>query len=851
MFLSYAIIYIFAIQDFSIIELKNMRTGIVFDLVFFLTLLIGLSSVDAKDLSFNNFIVSGRNSKLKTSAEMKLKAAEMQHLLMKSRDVVLNDFPVSPEIKGTALLTRKRNVIDANTNISIAGFNGDRKSDIPLISVFTGSLKENPEAKVFLFLSGNFFISSVSFPDGSAYVIAPEKKNDGSFILNRSSDFASSLENFKCLADEKKLIQNIENQGKTSGILSNDLLQAEIAIETDSEFYKNTGSDTNKAKLYILALISLVSHYYELETDICFYVNWLKIWTDSPADPYGVKGDAYALPDKVREYWKNNYSEVKRDFFHVVTSIGYGGGGFGYYDALCGKNGDYGFSVSSVQGYHNLPTYAFTYDVYILAHEMGHNFNSPHSHNCYWGAPLDTCVTGEAIEGKCLDSSVTARPNPGSIMSYCGGINNEKGLGWQVRMTFLPPVINLIRQTAEKAKCITEPPAQMISLMSPHGQEQYNAGDIVKISWKSAWVDVLALEYSADGGKSWFEIVQNYPAANEFYEWKMPNICSSRMLVRAYDFVSPEYADTTKLTFKVSMEDSTGLVAYYPFNKNSNDEQICHRFDAANNGALLTNDRASFDVSAYYFDGSSYLSVPSFDARFDELTISLWFFAEDAGAKRNFIGTNWEEGWSFETYYWGQVGAAYYLDGAGAPTQLWAGSPELNKWHHFAFTFDGTYARIFVDGIKTGEQSDGKTHKLNPFENTPLYIGSRKNDDFFKGKLDDIKIFKRALNANEIVLLSKENVPYDVEDNTDLTKKISAISPNPSSGIFDFTLSARFVSHTSITFYNQLGEKMLEYRNVTPESKLQIDMSMFPAGVYYYIIKCSELTESAAFILIK
>ena len=75
--------------------------------------------------------------------------------------------------------------------------------------------------------------------------------------------------------------------------------------------------------------------------------NWL---LDSPADPYNSQGNGVTLADSVKAYWKANYQNVKRDLAYVMTSfISYGGGGYGYYNALCGGNGDYSYSASSVQ----------------------------------------------------------------------------------------------------------------------------------------------------------------------------------------------------------------------------------------------------------------------------------------------------------------------------------------------------------------------------------------------------------------------------------------------------------------------------------------------------------------------
>lgn len=50
--------------------------------------------------------------------------------------------------------------------------------------------------------------------------------------------------------------------------------------------------------------------------------------------------------------------------------------------------------------------------------------------------------------------------------------------------------------------------------------------------------------------------------------------------------------------------ESTGLVAYYPFNGNANDESG-NNLNLTNNGATLTTDRFGNPNKAYYFDGAS------------------------------------------------------------------------------------------------------------------------------------------------------------------------------------------------------------------------------------------------------
>src|SRR4051794_11322695 len=73
---------------------------------------------------------------------------------------------------------------------------------------------------------------------------------------------------------------------------------------------------------------------------------------------------------------------------------------------------------------------------------------------------------------------------------------------------------------------------------------------------------------------------------------------------------------------------NNGLIAYYPFNGNANDESGTSN-NAGVNGATLSNDRFAEANQAYSFDGTKdFLSAPS-SASLDLATngtISLWMY---------------------------------------------------------------------------------------------------------------------------------------------------------------------------------------------------------------------------------
>ncbi|MFA6571997.1 MAG: M12 family metallo-peptidase, partial [Bacteroidota bacterium] len=462
-------------------------------------------------------------------------ADDLRNAMLKSATMKITDFPVSLNEKANLLLKRNRNIIDANTKFFTGGYNGDLPLKLPVIESYEGVIENVENSKVFLIITNGYLFCKIE-NENSNFILAP--MNGGNFeqyvLVDEKTFYKNSPAiGTNCIADaiQEPLSRNLN---KNTKLLSNDLLECELAIETDTEFFKAAGSDLNKATAYLTALFSFVSRLYEEQVRITFHLNFVKIWTNSPADPYDAKGDWQVLNNKVTAYWKDHYQNVERDLAHILTSISYGGGGFGYFDALCGKK-DKGYAVTSLQGANNLLSFAFSYDIYIVAHEIGHNFNAQHTHSCFWGAPLDTCIAADAIQGGCLQAGTAPKPNPGSIMSYCGGTNNTAGLGWQVRLIFLPQNETLIRTTAEAANCITAPLSPMVKLTNPYNTESRQSGDTVLIEWRSARVSNIRLDYSADGGANWDSIADGLPSADEKYIWKTPDLCSRNVLIRISD----------------------------------------------------------------------------------------------------------------------------------------------------------------------------------------------------------------------------------------------------------------------------------------------------------------------------
>src|SRR5205814_3559395 len=70
------------------------------------------------------------------------------------------------------------------------------------------------------------------------------------------------------------------------------------------------------------------------------------------------------------------------------------------------------------------------------------------------------------------------------------------------------------------------------------------------------------------------------------------------------------------------------------------------------------------------------------------------------------------------------------------------------KWHHVAATWDGTVAKIYVDGRVDASAAIARTH---PFTSrTFITIGGDPFGTFLRGALDEVAMYDRALGEAQI-----------------------------------------------------------------------------------------------------
>lgn len=198
----------------------------------------------------------------------------------------------------------------------------------------------------------------------------------------------------------------------------------------------------------------------------------------------------------------------------------------------------------------------------------------------------------------------------------------------------------------------------------------------------------------------------------------------------------------------------SGLVAWWPGDGNATDIQ------GGNNGLLQNG--ATFAPGtvgqAFRLDGvDDYVTIPSSPDLNPTSTTTLeaWIKPEIVDDFQRGIAGTWDDISGDDRTYmlWIARKPEFLLAHSGndysrvtAPNPLQAG-----VWQHIAGTFDGTTIRLYIDGILVGETLFPGPIATNGH---PFFIGrtdSGSNDpDFFKGDIDEIGLYNRALSADEI-----------------------------------------------------------------------------------------------------
>lgn len=328
----------------------------------------------------------------------------------------------------------------------------------PHVQLYSGRSLNGDAGSIFLSVKDAEFRAVIQRGDEMTYIWPVSLGGSEATHIVVAGD-SLPLPDFDTFCSSDRVPENVARalarpRSQKASALTSDRLEADLMIDVDNGLYSNVfGGSTARASEYVANLFGAVTAIYERDLNVQLRISTLTIWTTP--DPFGGT-DSLRQLQNYRDYVRANRLNVSRDIAHLLDDQ-QRDGGIAYIETLC--NPSFGYAVSNIYGDVTFPASGYVWDIFVTAHEVGHNFGSVHTHcfippidMCYGREP--TCYSGASI------------PSIGTIMSYCH-LTISRGGG--VTLNFHPRCIEVMRPTAEAASCLeaaNQPPGMTLPLTS-------------------------------------------------------------------------------------------------------------------------------------------------------------------------------------------------------------------------------------------------------------------------------------------------------------------------------------------------------------------------------------------------
>ena len=218
---------------------------------------------------------------------------------------------------------------------------------------------------------------------------------------------------------------------------------------------------------------------------------------------------------------------------------------------------------------------------------------------------------------------------------------------------------------------------------------------------------------------------------------------------------------------------TSGLVGWWPFNGNANDESG-NGNNGTVTGAQLTNDRFGTN-KAYSFNGNSdYIRMlnPG-PLGITSRSVSVWVKTTDSSTYSIVVswGGNDLSGQDFNL--WSNYDCIGFTFDINYSARTYNSNFTNGQWNHYVVVFDNSIGstissiKVYQNGslLSTVCASTTNNGIINTVGSNPIYVGRYHglSKDFLNGSVDDIGIWNRALTQQEVTNLYLSTLPSDCD----------------------------------------------------------------------------------------
>lgn len=373
---------------------------------------------------------SGLEAYIKKASVMQIDYLELKKLRESKPENIILDIPISEKENITLELT-EMNILAPGFKVVDISNRGVQPVQYTPGIYYRGRIK-NHEGSIASISIFDDHIMGILADENGNYNLGPildNKQMTSKYVIYNDKDLKIPF-NFKCDVDDvsSKLLKPIKNSIEQPGMLARRAVSTYFVADYQTFLDKN--SNISQVANYITGFFNSVATIYQNDY-LPVQIASISVYT-SP-DPYRYLFDSYEI---LLAFGSNTKDNFNGDLAHLLSTRPNGFGGIAWIRQLCGhydpvdSSGRFAFSNIDTT-YYTFPTYSWT--VTVVAHEMGHNFGSMHTHACWWpirpnviGA-IDSCYDAE---GGCF--TFTQQNYNGTLMSYChlnGATNLRNGFG--------------------------------------------------------------------------------------------------------------------------------------------------------------------------------------------------------------------------------------------------------------------------------------------------------------------------------------------------------------------------------------------------------------------------------------
>lgn len=313
------------------------------------------------------------------------------------------------------------------------------------------------------------------------------------------------------------------------------------------------------------------------------------------------------------------------------------------------------------------------------------------------------------------------------------------------------------------------------------------------------------------------------------------------------------------LSNALSQIPTEGLVGYWPFSGNANDESG-NGHDGTLFGPILESDRFGRNDAAYYFDGvNDYIYITNSSlVEGGYVALSFWLKKDISESSGYPIITGNQND--------------YYIHCEGDSISCWivtdqphGGSPitgfeteygysPYNQWNHIVLNYDGNNLEMYINNVLS-KSIPANGHIFTPQSDHLVFGiyflgGSPSNQTtYYGGLLDDIRIYNRPLNNVEITNLYFEDVcitDITVTDTLIINANLTSfnpityantikIYPNPTFDNITIDYGSNFItlSGYTINIVNSLSQTV--YNSPVNQQIITIDLNSWTGNGIYFV----------------